>query len=124
MNSINRFWNGDVSLPKSYWLIGWLLAFPIIVGSFTIMDYHFYFGAALLVIWIGFSTVGIWRSSDKYEGKKAWAVFTKIWLILNIIHAIFMTVVMHVVNARGLDVIPFGTLLMRPIGFIYVLLFY
>ena len=84
MNSINRFWNGDVSLPKSYWLIGWLLAFPIIVGSFTIMDYHFYFGAALLVIWIGFSTVGIWRSSDKYEGKKAWAVLTKIWLSINI----------------------------------------
>ena len=102
MNSINRFWNGDVSLPKSYWLIGWLLAFPIIFNSLTIMaDINFYFGAALLVIWIGFSTVGIWRASDKYEGKKAWAVCTKIWLCMNI----FQVTMILILKALGSNIL-------------------
>ena len=82
---ILRFWNGDVPLWKSYWLVGSLASIPI---WFLInLVYVFSFGLAFAIS-IGFQVflyVGIWRSSDKYEGSKIWSVLAKVAIIFGLI---------------------------------------
>ena len=39
----------------------------------------------LILPWAIYSTVGIWRSSDKYKGSKFWAVLTKILIVIGVI---------------------------------------
>ena len=87
-NFFQKFWNGDISLPKSYWLVG--VVFGMIVG-FVIGIIVISLGMSeiainlFLIPWAIFSTVGIWRSSDKYKGSKFWAVLTKVVLVIGII---------------------------------------
>ena len=84
-NYFNRFWDGELSLPQSFWVVGTLLGFPVgfICGVFAIM-----IGApgntmyAFLMPWYVYVIVGVWRSSDKYKGPKVWAVLAKIITIL------------------------------------------
>ena len=104
MNYIKRFWNGDISLVISYWVIGCLLN---IIVSF-IIGFVLTFIFALIGIsdislnlflnlflfaWVIFLTVGIWRSANKYQGKKIWVYLTKIVLIIGIIYLIGETIV-------------------------------
>lgn len=90
MNVISRFLNGDVSLPKSYWLIAVLLGIPITIGVFWLASVQPILGAAGLVIWVGFCIVGVWRSSNKYTGKKVWAILTKVSLVFWILQTMGM----------------------------------
>ena len=87
-NIFVRFWNGELSLPASYWGIGLLggLLYGGAIGIFTMM-----LGMSEDAMW-GFiipfqiyTVVGIWRSSDKYKGPKFWAVLAKIGVVLGII---------------------------------------
>ena len=84
-NYFHRFWDGELSLPQSYWVVGTLLGIAVgfIIGVFTFM-----IGApentmyAFFIPWYVYVIVGVWRSSDKYKGPKAWAVLAKITTIL------------------------------------------
>jgi hypothetical protein len=94
-NFFVKFWNGDLSLPMSYWGVGLGLGlvFGFSVGFFTIL-----LGMSEDAMW-GFlipfqiyTVVGIWRSSDKYKGKKIWAALAKIAVIIGIISNLFSMV--------------------------------
>ena len=93
-----NFWNGKITLWKSYWIFGELLnAFLI----FLILSIEInYFNNALiakqipffifndfnllskfsLTIWTIFITVGIWRSAEKYQGSFVWIALTLLFL--------------------------------------------
>ena len=95
---INNFWNGKVTLWKSYWLVGELLNALFILAVFNIeinitgtnqfsnsllfLDFsNFSFLSKIsLIIWTIFITVGIWRSAENYKGSIIWILGTFIFL--------------------------------------------
>ena len=40
--------------------------------------------------YLEFCVVGIWRSSNKYEGSKVWSVFAKIYVVVWFLSTIYM----------------------------------
>ena len=90
-NFFIKFWNGDLSLPMSYWLVGVLFSAVVgfIIGIFVIstgLQPDAIFG--FLIPWYIYTTVGIWRSSDRYKGPKFWSILAKIAVVLGVLSAI------------------------------------
>ena len=91
-NFFVRFWNGDLSLPMSYWGVGVGIGiiFGFLVGAFTIAV-----GMSEDAMWGFFipfqiyTVVGIWRSADKYRGTKFWAILAKIAVVFGIVSNLF-----------------------------------
>ncbi len=87
-NFFVRFWNGQLSLPMSYWGVGVGLGiiFGMIVGLFVgimgMSDDALY---GFLIPFQIFTVVGIWRSSNNYKGPKFWAVLAKIAIVLGVL---------------------------------------
>jgi len=87
-NFFIKFWNGDLSLPMSYWGVGigigivFGLSIGILIGLLGMSEDAMW---GFLIPFQIYTVVGIWRSSDKYKGKKIWAVLAKIAVILGII---------------------------------------
>ena len=97
-NLIRRFWKGDITLWRSYWLIGELLNALFILLIFNIEIYFFknnhfsnslpfldfsnfsFFSKIFIFLWTVFITVGIWRSAENYKGNIIWVVATFIFL--------------------------------------------
>ena len=97
-NLIKRFWKGELSLWKSYWLIGELLNALFILLIFNLEIYIFgnkqlssflplldfsnssILSKLLIIIWTAFLTVGIWRSAENYKGNIIWIVATFLFL--------------------------------------------
>ena len=95
---INDFWNGKITLWRSYWLVGELLnaLFILVVFNFEIyifgnnqfsnslpfLDFsNFSFlSKIILIFWTIFLTVGIWRSAENYKGSIIWILATFIFL--------------------------------------------
>ena len=70
-NFFVKFWNGDLSLSVSYWLVGVVFSVVVgfVIGAIVIaagLHEDAMFG--FLIPWYIYTTVGIWRSSDKYKG--------------------------------------------------------
>ena len=87
-NLINQFWSGNVTLWKSYWIVGVVLG---LVAGFMLG----FFGELLqapfiivlgLIAWQVFISVGIWRSSDKYNGPIFWQVAAKIMVVISCLY--------------------------------------
>ena len=90
-NFFVKFWNGDLSLPISYWLVG--VVFSLVVGfviGFIVIAAGLHEDAmfGFLIPWYVYTTVGIWRSSDKYKGPKFWAILAKIAVVLGVLSAL------------------------------------
>ena len=91
-NFFVRFWNGDLSLPMSYWGVGVGIGiiFGFLVGAFTIAV-----GMSEDAMWGFFipfqiyTVVGIWRSANKYRGTKFWAILAKIAVVFGIVSNLF-----------------------------------
>ena len=97
-NLIRSFWKGEISLWKSYWLIGELLNALFILLIFNLEIYIFgnkqlpsflpfldfssssILSKFLIIIWTVFLTVGIWRSAENYKGNIIWIVATFLFL--------------------------------------------
>ena len=95
---IRKFLNGNITLWKSYWLVGELLNAIFIFLFFNIEIYIFrnsswtnslpfidfsnfsFFSKILLVVWTAFITLGIWRAAENYKGNIVWVVATFIFL--------------------------------------------
>ena len=95
---INRFWQGNLTLWKSYWIVGELINAIVIVIIFNIEVYLFdnlkilqtvpllnfndlsFFNKFFIFFWTIFITVGIWKSAEKYKGRFLWIVLTLIVL--------------------------------------------
>ena len=83
---INNFWNGKITLWRSYWLVGELLNALFIVAIFNFEIYIFgnsqfsnslpyldfsnfsFLSKLTLIIWTILITIGIWRSAENYNG--------------------------------------------------------
>ena len=95
---INKFWQGKVTLWKSYWLIGELLNSLVVLflinleirlfnnaniyNSLPFFDFqHLSFISKILIfLWTVYITVGVWRSAERYEGRIIWTILTLIFL--------------------------------------------
>ena len=92
-----NFWNGNVSLWKSYWLVGELLNALVILIIVNIEIQIFQnnlinlipfinfsnfnlLSKIILICWTVFITVGIWRAAEKYKGNIIWIILTLIFL--------------------------------------------
>jgi len=82
MNLIQRLWNGDVSLVKTYWIY-WVLAW--LVMSFMDGFFTGYYGEEgpnkgfilFCFAYAVFINISLWKSATKYEGPAFWAVIVK-----------------------------------------------
>jgi len=92
-----RLFRGDISLPITYWVFGALignLGFQIIQ---TLIEYNYFeimystagtwsvMGFYLLTV--GYSTfmlIAIWRSAEKYKGRKIWGNLARVGVIFGI----------------------------------------
>ena len=97
-NFIKRFWFGEISLWRSYWLVGELLNALFILAIFNFEIYLFgnnqfsnslpfldfsnfsFLSKITLIIWTVFITVGIWRSAENYKGSIFWVIATFLFL--------------------------------------------
>ena len=94
---ISNFWRGEVTLWKSYWLVGELFnaLFILIIFNFEIyffnnkfsnslpfIDFNTFnfFSKLVLIVWTIFITVGIWRSAENYKGSLFWIISTLLFL--------------------------------------------
>ena len=91
---IGRFWRGEITLWRSYWLVGELLNAIFILLIFNLEIYLFgnnqittyipfldfsnfsFLSKMILIIWTIFLTTGIWRSAENYKGNIIWIVLT------------------------------------------------
>ena len=95
---ISNFWNGKITLWRSYWLVGELLNALFILLVFNLEIYFFennqvsnslpfldfsnfsFLSKVTLIFWTIFITVGIWRSAENYKGNIFWVVATFLFL--------------------------------------------
>ena len=95
---INNFWNGKITLWRSYWLVGELLNALFILAVFNFEIYLFgnnqspnsllfidfsyfsFLSKILLITWTIFITVGIWRAAENYKGNIIWIIATFLFL--------------------------------------------
>ena len=94
---ISNFWRGEVTLWKSYWLVGELFnaLFILAIFNFEIFFFNNQFSNSLpfinfnnfnllsksvLIVWTIFITVGIWRSAEKYKGSIVWIICVLLFL--------------------------------------------
>ena len=86
-----KFLDGELSLPHSYWLVGVVYSFGvgIILGIFM-LGFNLPERAAnvLALPWLVFITIGIWKSATKYKGPKFWAILAKIAIVIGIINSV------------------------------------
>ena len=98
-NYLSKHWRGEHSLPRSYWVNGFLL--NVIIGILTTsfvyeldFDNNPHFSAySAIFIWIGVSlvaiwqAVGIWRSANNYskQSKKIWGRVAQFFTMLGVL---------------------------------------
>ena len=92
-----NFWNGNIPLWKSYWLIGELLNALVIliivnieiqifqnnlINLIPFVDFNNFnlLSKIILIFWTTLITVGIWRAAEKYKGNIIWIILTLIFL--------------------------------------------
>ena len=96
--------NGEIGLKKAFWLYGNMYPFfisliiiltivalqediKVSIVSQKFMNISFIwkmliiFEGLIFFIYTSFATIGVWKSANKYEGKKVWTYFSK-FLIL------------------------------------------
>ena len=97
-NLIYNFWNGKITLWKSYWIMGELINALILVIIFNLeirffnnveiykqlpflnfSNFHLY-NKIILFFWTIFITIGIWRSAENYKGSFIWILLTLFFL--------------------------------------------
>ena len=89
-----KFYNGEYTLLKSYWLVGELLNGIVLLIIFNLEIYFFntnssvsqipfldftnltFVSKIFVFIWTIFISVGIWRAAENYKGSIIWIVLT------------------------------------------------
>ena len=98
---IMSFWQGKLKLWHSFWLVGGIGG--IITGQIIIFleqkifNYNPLFpfdftirGKILVLLWIIFTTIGIWKSAENYNGLYFWKIITKIYIVINCLSALLL----------------------------------
>lgn len=103
-NFIARHWRGELSLAKSYWLVGALLTFVVIIVAALVGEIlgsadltptaagvwltAFLVAICALTIW---QLVGIWRSAGnhiKSTGRSGWAIAARVMVVFGAVKAL------------------------------------
>ena len=90
-NYFHKFWDGELPLVQSYWVVAWLISIPVgfVIGTVTaVLGFPQNTMYAFFIPWYVFVIVGVWRSSDRYKGPKFWAILAKIAMIIAIINLV------------------------------------
>jgi len=99
MTLIKALWHGDISLAKTYWLFSTSIILLLAISmQYFIGSIYFYVFAILIIIYAPFIFIAIWRSANKYNGAKTWAILAKISVILSWIRYI------KLVQILGIDI--------------------
>jgi len=78
---MKKFFEGNLSLPISFWLFGFLgSALMGFVGMLLTQDAGLMRVVALP--WHIFIVIGIWRSSNNYKGLKIFSILAKIMMVI------------------------------------------
>ncbi len=93
-----KFWEGEITLWKSYWLFGEILNAIFLFLLLNLEIYMFkntglfnnvlffdfrnltILSKIIIIIWTLFITVGVWRSAEKYKGNIIWVILTLLFL--------------------------------------------
>ena len=93
-NLIKDFYRGDITLWKSYWLVGELLNGIVLLIIFNLEIYFLNTNSSVSQIpllnfsnlsliskiiifsWTIFISIGIWRAAENYKGSIIWIVLT------------------------------------------------
>jgi hypothetical protein len=86
---ITRLWRGEVALWKTFWLFGAgggiILGLPIFATMLALTDVPddrtatvILAALGILLIYLVWVSVGIWRAAGRYPGDPAWAVLAKL----------------------------------------------
>ena len=91
---VSDFFNGEIKLWKSYWLVGELLNGLVLLIIFNLEIYFFNTNSSVSQIpflnfsnltilskiiifsWTIFISIGIWRSAENYKGSIIWIILT------------------------------------------------
>ena len=91
---VSDFFNGEIKLWKSYWLVGELLNGLVLLIIFNLEIYLFNTNSSVSQIpflnfsnltilskiiifsWTIFISIGIWRSAENYKGSIIWIILT------------------------------------------------
>jgi len=91
--------NGDFGLAKTFWLYGFIPNFILgKIESYFLFKHYWEVCLILFFIHIAyyfFVGIGIWRAAGKYKGRKIWAIFARISVILSFL-SLIATVVLVV----------------------------
>lgn len=97
-NLIFKFWKGEITLWRSYWLIGEVVNALFILLLVNIEIYYFsntdiynnlpfldfskfnFINKIIFIAWNIFINVGIWRAAENYKGSIFWIVICLIFL--------------------------------------------
>ena len=98
---IISFWQGKMKLWQSFWLVGGIGG--IIITQIIIFIEEIIFsnpiesplgfslrGKILVLIWIIYSTTGIWRSAEKYKESTLSKIAAKIYVTINCLSSILL----------------------------------
>ena len=95
---VSDFFNGEIKLWKSYWLVGELLNGLVLLIIFNLEIYFFNTNSSVSQIpflnfsnltilskiiifsWTIFISIGIWRSAENYKGSIVWILATFLFL--------------------------------------------
>lgn len=94
-NLLVRLWNGDVSLPATYWIVGTIGSVFVVAGANVALTMTETKAGEVLVIslallWSLFVAIIVWRSATKYSANKKgsavlWARLAKIIVCLAVL---------------------------------------
>ena len=92
MKLISNFIDGKITLWISFWIVGFSHPYAIgllilileELGLLQIQGTLYTVPSILLVSGI-FATIGVWRSANKYKGKKIFGILAKIFMLLTFI---------------------------------------
>ena len=91
---VSDFFNGEIKLWKSYWLVGELLNGLVLLIIFNLEIYFFNTNSSfsqipflnfsnltilskiIIFSWTIFISIGIWRSAENYKGSIFWIILT------------------------------------------------
>ena len=90
MDLLKKFYAGDIILWKSYWLGGVLFSLLVVAvaGLIMLSTGIITLGKIFYGAWMIVSTIGVWRSSDKYKGPRYWSILAKIGIIAGLIQVL------------------------------------
>ncbi|MCG9679142.1 hypothetical protein [Vibrio sp. Isolate24] len=87
--AVSKLMSGDYRLVDVFWA-GYIICGAVLTSFVTKLSTveAAIAGAILLSIYYLFLSVAVWRSANKYTGRKLWVVLAKVIVVLNLLQTI------------------------------------